>query len=426
MTAFCRDCLAEADDATPGARCRACGSPRMIRHPELHDLSLAHIDCDAFYAAVEKRDDPSLEDKPLIIGGGRRGVVSTACYVARMNGVRSAMPMFKALKLCPDATVMRPNMRKYAAVSREVRALMLETTPLVEPLSIDEAFLDLSGTRRLHKRSPAMTLAYLARAVEDSIGITLSIGLSYNKFLAKLASDLDKPRGFQVIGRAEAMDFLANRPVSDIWGVGKSLQKKLARNGISRIGQLRRLPETELVARYGSIGRRLAAFSRGDDERSVKPNAGAKSISSETTFRTDLDDADTLAKVLWPLCEKVSERLKKNDLAGRTITLKMKTAGFATRTRSHSLPYPTQLAEVLYREAEPLLRREADGTAFRLIGIGATSLTGARDADPPDLLDPRKDRLKQVEQAMDSVRARFGGEAIVKGRGFSGSRDDKD
>ncbi len=425
MSGFCRDCFAPAAAAGPAERCAACGSPRLLAHAELGSLALAHIDCDAFYAAVEKRDDPSLANKPLIIGGGRRGVVSTACYVARMYGVHSAMPMFKARKLCADAVVMPPNMKKYAAVSREVRALMLAATPLVEPLSIDEAFLDLAGTRRLHGHAPAETLARLAATVEREIGITLSVGLSYNKFLAKLASDLDKPRGFSVIGRAEAIDFLAPRPVGDIWGVGRSLRQKLKRAGIGRIGDLRRHDEAELVARYGAIGHRLAAFSRAEDPRRVDPNTAAKSISAETTFAADIAEPDRLAAVLWPLCEKVSERLKAKDLAGRTVTLKLKTAAFASLTRSHSLPYPTQLAEMLYREATPLLARAADGTAFRLIGIGASALSGSRDADPPDLLDPRQDRLKQVEQAIDSVRARFGDAAIGKGRGFAGADDGK-
>ncbi len=423
MSAFCRDCLAPAEAAAAGDRCARCGSPRLLDHPELAELTLAHIDCDAFYAAIEKRDDPTLENRPVIIGGGRRGVVSTACYVARMNGVRSAMPMFKALRLCPDAVVIRPEMRKYQAVSRAVRALMAQVTPMVEPLSIDEAFLDLAGTGRLHGLSAARTLAALADRVEREIGITVSIGLSYNKFLAKLASDLDKPRGFAVIGRAEAVEFLAPRAVGDIWGVGRALQRRLGADGIDRIGQLRRFDESELVARYGAIGRRLAAFSRGRDPRQVTPHAPAKSISAETTFDTDLAGAEQLLARLWPLCEKVSERLKRNGLAGRTITLKLKTARFASRTRSLGLAHPTQLAEVLYREAVPLVAKETDGTEFRLIGIGLSALGDAADADPPDLLDPRGGRMKQVERAIDTVRARFGGDAIGKGRGIGG-RDD--
>ena len=187
----------------------SCGSPRLVRHPELAHLAIAHVDCDAFYAAIEKRDNPALRDKPLIVGGGHRGVVATACYIARTYGVRSAMPMFEARRLCPHAEVVRPDMAKYAAAGREVRARMLDLTPLVEPLSIDEAFLDLSGTARLHGLAPAKTLARFAKRVEAEIGITVSIGLSHNKFLAKVASDLDKPRGFSVLGAGEAAAFLA-------------------------------------------------------------------------------------------------------------------------------------------------------------------------------------------------------------------------
>ena len=222
---FCRDCTAlQQSDAR---RCERCGSPRLARHPELYRLRLAHIDCDAFYAAVEKRDNPALKDKPVIVGGGKRGVVSTACYIARIKGVRSAMSMFKALEACPEAVVIPPDMEKYARVGREVRAMMQALTPLVEPLSIDEAFLDLTGTERLHGRPPAMVLADFARNVEKEIGITVSAGLSYCKFLAKVASDFRKPRGFSVIGEDEAMGFLAGQPVTLIWGVGKAFAATL-------------------------------------------------------------------------------------------------------------------------------------------------------------------------------------------------------
>ncbi len=416
--ALCRDCDAAPEDLGRGERCPSCHSPRLVRHPELHRLSLAHVDCDAFYAAVEKRDDPALANKPVIVGGGRRGVVSAACYVARTYGIHSAMPMFKALKACPDAVVLRPDMAKYAAVSRELRALMLELTPLVEPLALDEAFLDLSGTERLHRRSAARTLVRLARRVETEVGITVSIGLSYNKSLAKVASDLDKPRGFAVIGRAEARDFLAPKPVSLVWGVGKALRRRLAADGIASIGQLAAADEDELVARYGAIGRRLARFARGEDDRTVEPNAPAKSVSAETTFDRDLDDPAELEAVLWRLSEKVAGRLKRTDLAGLTVTLKLKTADFRLRTRSRRLAQPTQLAEALFRAARPLLGREADGTRFRLIGVGASGLVSGSEADAPDLLDPEAARRAEVEHAIDAVRAKLGADAIGKGRGL--------
>ena len=417
---LCRECGTAV--AATAARCAACGSPRVVRHAELDALSIAHLDCDAFYATVEKRDDPSLADQPVIVGGGRRGVVAACCYVARTYGIHSAQPMFKALKLCPHAAVIRPNMAKYAAVGRAVRELLLETTPLVEPISIDEAFLDLSGTERLHHGSPARTLALLARRIERDIGITVSIGLSYNKFLAKVASDLDKPRGFAVIGRAEAMAFLAPRPATLIWGVGKALMKTLERDGITRIETLQTMDEKTLVMRYGAIGHRLFNFARGQDGRHVEPGGVAKSVSAETTFDEDLSDAAALKGRLWPLCEKVAARLKDKDIAGRVVTLKLKTADFRIRARSATLPAPTQLAEVLYRIGADLLEAEATGAAFRLIGIGASGLEADSDADPVDLLDPKGAHQARVERAIDAVRARLGADAIGKGRGLMGER----
>jgi len=416
VSALCRDCLREF--AAAAKRCPDCGSPRILSHPELGQLSIAHLDCDAFYAAIEKRDDPSLRDKPVIVGGGRRGVASTACYVARLYGVRSAMPMFKALKLCPDAVVIRPNMAKYAKAGAEVLALMRAKTPLVEPLSIDEAFLDLSGTAALHHGSPARTMAALALEIERQLAITVSIGLSYNKFLAKVASDLDKPRGFAIVGRAEAIGFLATRPVSLIWGVGKSLQERLAADGIAGIAQLQQKDETDLVRRYGVMGRRLYRFARGEDSRAVDPEAPTKSISAETTFETDIRSAEKLGEELWPLCERVSRRLKRSGFSGRTVTLKLKTADFQIVTRRTTLPDPTQLAERLYQAAQPLLKREADGRLFRLIGVGASDLGDPADADPIDLADPTGARRKQIEQAIDAVRDKLGTGAIAKGRGF--------
>jgi DNA polymerase-4 len=419
MTALCRDCAAPVDESALGAaepRCPACGAPRLFRHGELDSLSIAHLDCDAFYATVEKRDNPAIADRPVIVGGGRRGVVSACCYVARIYGVRSAMPMFKALKACPDAVVIHPDMAKYQRVGREVRQLMLTTTPLVEPLSIDEAFLDLTGTEKLHGMSPARTLMRLARRIEAEIGITVSIGLSYNKFLAKVASDLDKPRGFSAIGRADALDFLRPRPASLIWGVGPALKARLAADGIATIGQLQTRDERELTARYGAIGRRLARFARGIDDRKVDPDGPTKSISAETTFDGDIADAARLAHELWPLCETVSERLKRSKLAGRAVTLKLKTSAFKNVTRSRHLGAPTQLAELLYRTALPLLEAEANGPKYRLIGIGAADLTDAAEADPPDLFDPAGQRRARVERAIDAVRAKLGEKSIAKGR----------
>ena len=413
---LCRDCgcLPPADAGT----CPACGSARVLRQPELHDLAIAHLDCDAFYAAIEKRDRPELADVPVIVGGRHRGVVAACCYVARTYGVRSAMPTYRALRLCPEATVVRPDMKKYAAVGRQVRAMMLDLTPLVEPLSIDEAFMDLSGTRSLHRASPAATLAALARRVEREISIAVSIGLSYNKFLAKIASDLDKPRGFAVIGRAEARPFLAGKPVGLLWGVGDVLRNRLARDGIATIGQLARLDEAELVARYGKIGRRLFQCAHGEDDRPVDPDREAKSMSSEITLGEDLSDAARLRPILWPLAETVARRMKKAGVAGSGVTLKLKTADFRILTRARRLNTPTQSAEEMFRAAEPLLAREADGRALRLIGIGAHGLIEARSVVQGDLFGGVGRENDRIDKAVDALRDRFGEDAIVRGRGF--------
>ena len=322
MPALCRDCLTYFPD-DPGRRCPECGRPRVRSHAELDRLAIAHMDCDAFYASVEKRDDPGLADRPLIVGGGRRGVVSTCCYIARLAGVRSAMPMFRALKLCPDAVVMRPRMEVYAAVSRQIRAMMEELTPLIEPLSLDEAFLDLSGTERLMGAPPALSMARLARRIERELGISVSVGLSHCKYLAKVASDLDKPRGFSVIGKEETLDFLAPRPVRSIWGLGTALAKRLEGDGIHRIADLRPIGAKELTARYGSIGRRLYELSVGIDTRRVDPSDGAKSISSETTFETDISDPDPLIGHLWRLAVRTSDRARCDNASQTGAALKL-------------------------------------------------------------------------------------------------------
>ena len=384
-TSLCRICLASLDTDFLGNRCGKCGSPSIIRHPELHELTIAHIDCDAFYASVEKRDNPSLADKPVIIGGGQRGVVAAACYVARLYGIRSAMPMFKAKQACPDAIVINPNMSKYKAVGEQIRELMREVTPFVQPLSIDEAFLDLTNIAAESGSSAAMRLAALVLRIEQKVGIHASIGLSYNKFLAKIASDLDKPRGFAVIGHAEARDFLADKSVNMLWGVGRSLAGKLRRDGITKIGQLQRMEEQELATKYGVIGSRLYHFSRGRDPRKVEPNLKTKSISAETTFESDISDFDALMERIVPLCHTVAQRLKSKELAGHGVTIKLKQSDFRLITRSRRLTSPTQKMEIIYRAAKWLIKREASGCRFRLIGIGVDDLTNASDADPPDL-----------------------------------------
>lgn len=413
---LCRSCGWTARSAVRPPRCGRCGSPRLTAHEELFDLSIAHVDCDAFYASIEKRDDPSLRDRPLIIGGGHRGVVSTCCYIARQSGVRSAMPMFTARKLCPDAVIIPPNMAKYVGVSREVRTLMDRLTPLVEPLSIDEAFLDLTGTEALHQATPAEVLSGFARDVEDKVGVTISIGLSHNKFLAKVASDLDKPRGFAIIGRAETMSFLAAQPVDLIYGVGKVFAESLRRDGYETIGQLQRAAPEDLMRRYGESGARLARLARGEDARAVSPDGEMKTVSAETTFNADLATFEELSTELLALSERLSERLKAKGIVGDTVTLKLKSAGFKLRTRARHVAMPTQLASVLYETGSQLLAREIDGTAFRLIGIGVSGITEAEGIDPTDLIEPGIGRRAAAERAMDSVRTRFGRDAVIRGK----------
>jgi DNA polymerase-4 len=413
--AFCRDCLA---DARPDASCEACGSTRVLAHPELATLAIAHLDCDAFYASIEKRDDPSLAGLPVIVGGGTRGVVSTCCYIARRYGVRSAMPMFQARKLCPNAVVIKPRMSLYVETARAIRKLMRDLTPLVEPLSLDEAYLDLSGTSRIHGMVPAKTMAKLALAIEEQLGITVSIGLSGNKFLAKLASELDKPRGFAAIGMGEAKSFLRDKPVSIIRGAGKVLALKLERDGFSTIGKLQDADSRDLANRYGATGLWLARIARAEDSRPVDPGGEMKTISSETTFNSDLSSLAELEAILWRQAERVSARAKNYGLAGRTVVLKLKTARFRLLTRSASLDAPTQLADKIFRVAQAALKREANGQRFRLLGVGISNLSPAVEADQTNLLDPLTDKRAAAERAMDRIRAKFGGEAVNKGRGL--------
>jgi DNA polymerase-4 len=383
MAALCRDCCIPFRSGTD---CPRCGSARVVEHAELLDLCIAHIDCDAFYASVEKRDHPELADKPVIVGHpGGRGVVTTACYVARKYGPRSAMPMFKALELCPHAVVIPPDMAKYRRVSAAIRELFAKATPLVEPLSLDEAYLDLSPGVRLVDRPPAVLLARLQRAIERRLGITVSAGLSYNKFLAKMASDRNKPRGFSVIGRAEARTLLAPMPVGALFGVGAATARRMEEAGITTIGQLQGMAEAELVTRFGKFGRALFLMARGEDSRRITPDRPTKSVSNETTFARDIRDPAQLAATLAPLAEKVAGRLERAGLAGRTVVLKLKTADFKVLTRNHRLPAATNRAGQLLRVSGAMLEREADGRAFRLIGIGVADLCAAAEADPPDL-----------------------------------------
>lgn len=414
ITRLCRDCGEAMAD-----RCSSCGSSRALEHAELGALSIAHVDCDAFYCSVEKRDNPELRDKPIVVGGGRRGVVSAACYHARIYGIRSAMPMFQALKRCPNLTVVRGDMAKYAREGRRIRALMSELTPLVQPLSIDEAFLDLTGTMRLHGRTPAQSLIRLQRRILDEVGVTVSVGLSYNKFLAKTASDLDKPHGFAVLGRGDAQAFLDKQEVGFIYGIGPAFAAKLNAAGLHTIADVRRWDDKRLAQRFGDHGLRLARLSRGEDHRKVNPVSTRKSVSAETTFSTDISDLEALKDKLWQVCMKTADRSKAKALAGTVVTLKLKTARFKSITRRRTLAQPVQLADAIFHALEPLLESEVAKarTSYRLIGAGISGLC-APAGDAPDLLDAKAAKRAKAERASDIARAKFGADAVLTGRGL--------
>ncbi|HBS23201.1 MULTISPECIES: DNA polymerase IV [Thalassospira] len=367
------------------APCPVCGGKRGIAHAELPELFIGHLDCDAFYASIEKRDRPELMDQPVIIGGGHRGVVSTCCYVARKFGVRSAMPAFKARELCPDGVFLKPDMAKYQREGYRVRDMMRAITPDIEPLSIDEAFLDLTNAQGTHGKTAAECLIDLQAEIRREVGITVSIGLSYNKFLAKIASDLNKPFGFSMIGTAEAVSFLADKPVRMMWGVGPAMERKLRDDGITTIGQMQQLDIHALQGRYGSIGKRFFHFSRGQDNRRVEQSSERKSLSSETTFNEDISDLDELVDIAKRLTARVASDLARKEIAGHTVVLKLKSADFKTRTRNMRLTYPTLREDLILETALTLLKKEVDGTRYRLLGVGVADLFPAETADPADL-----------------------------------------
>ena len=417
MTKICRDC----GSVVLKNDCQACQSSRIISHAEILSLSIAHVDCDAFYCSVEKRDNPELANKPVIVGGGQRGVVSAACYHARIYGVHSAMPMFKALKLCPHAIVVRGDMNKYAREGAKIRSMMEDLTPLVEPLSIDEAFLDLSGTERIHNQSPAQSLISLQNKILKNVGVTVSVGLSYNKFLAKTASDHDKPNGFAIIGRTEALDFLADKPVGFIYGVGPAFTRSLKKSGILTIADVRRQSDKSMAEKFGDMGLHLAKLARAEDYRPVKSTSKRKSVSAENTFNEDISDIEVLKDKLWQVCLKTADRSKAKNLAGTVVTFKLKTQQFETITRRRTLPQPVQLADVIFRTCLPLLEKEANGRKFRLIGSGISGLTSPV-GDSGDLLDPDAIKRGMAERASDKARAKFGKDAVMTGRGFKLSK----
>ena len=414
MPSLCRKCF---NTFTEEGRCPICNSPLVVSHDELFSLNIAHMDCDAFYASVEKRDNPELADKPVIIGGGRRGVVSTACYIARICGVKSAMPMFKALEKCPDAVVIRPRMKLYAEISQQIRVLMTDITPMVEPLSLDEAFMDLSGTHKLHGVPPAVMLAKLMDRISGKLGLTGSIGLSHNKFLAKIASDLNKPNGYSIIGEAETGSFLKDKSVRLIWGVGSSAQKSLEKAGIRTFSDLLRWDRKDLAKKFGSMGDRLWFLAKGQDARIVSNNDRVKSISNETTLFENTSDLRVLEGHLWRLCEKVSSRAKSKGLAGSVVILKLKSSNHKLITRRLTLRDPTHLADILFRSTYPLMKASISNGPFRLVGVGLTGLCFASEAErEPELLDNGALKRIKVERVTDEIREKYGDEAVIKGR----------
>ena len=414
ITSICRECLSTFDSKV--LYCANCESLNLISHKEIEKLDIAHVDCDAFYASIEKRDNPKLKNSAVIIGGGKRGVVATACYLARIKGVRSAMPMYKALKLCPSAIIIKPNMSKYRDASRKIQNLMNQLTPLTEPISLDEAFLDLSGTKKLHKKIPAVLLAELSKKINQEVGISVSIGLSYNKFLAKICSDLDKPKGFSLLGRGDSKKFLSSQPVEILWGVGKILKRKLNDDGIKTISQIEDLGIKEVINRYGSIGSHIYSLSQGKDLRRVVPQRQIKSISHETTFENDISDKEVLEKKLWSLCEKVSKRSKEKGLGGQTITLKLKTKEFKLISRSCTIDEPTQIGELIFQNSKTLLDREDEKIKYRLIGVGISNLKDSELCDLYDLINISKTKNAKIEYAIDDIRNKFGKDLIKKGR----------
>jgi len=396
---LCRDCGALAHSASAPTSCAQCGSPRVVAHPELAQLAIAHVDCDAFYASVEKRDRPELADEPVIVGGGQRGVVLTACYIARRFGVRSAMPMARALQLCPGASVVRPDMEKYRRESRRIRELMEALSPRVESVSIDEAYLDLSESGK--GEPPARSLARLALQVEKRIGVTISIGLAPNKMLAKIASDCGKPRGFYVIGESDKLAVLAPMKVSALPGIGPVMTRKLEEMGYPTIAALRAAKLDELTHRFGRWGRSLLARAHGEDARRVGFGRGRNvSIGAERTFAKDLAKFEDIMAVVETISQRVAERLARADLAATSLTLKLRRHDRYTTTHACRLHDPTQRADVILAAVTPVLRLKIDGTRYRLVGVTAHDLVAGALADPPDLFDQNVRTAKPIPTAL--------------------------
>jgi DNA polymerase-4 len=380
-------------------------------------ITILHVDMDAFYASVEQRDHPELRGQPVIVGGiGGRGVVSAASYEARTFGVHSAMPMATAHRLCPRGNYLPVRMKHYAAISRQIREIFVSFTPLVEPLSLDEAFLDVSGCEALFGPAPDIARR-IKSAIKTEVGLIASVGVAPNKFLAKLASDYGKPDGFVVLTPDRVAEFLAPLPVSRIWGVGPKGEKRLHSLGIHTIGQLAVLPEPVLIERFGEVGLAIGLLAHGRDNRLVVPDREAKSISTETTFAHDIGDRRVLRVWLLDLVDDLAGRLRREGLHARTVDVKIRSSDFRTRTRSVTLAEATNLTNVLWKTAAELFERSLsrDFLPVRLLGVGATKLVRDPCVQRGLFDDESREKQGALDQAIDAIREKFGSSAIRRG-----------
>lgn len=382
------------------------------------DTPIIHVDMDAFFASVEMRDNPQYRDKPVIIGGDPRrdvrSVVSTASYEARKFGVHSAMPLMQAYRLCPQGIFLRGNMARYGEVSRQIMQIFARYTPLVEPLSVDEAFLDVSGCEGLFG-PPVAIAARIQEDIEQELQLTASVGVAPNKFLAKLASDLEKPRGFTVIRPDEVEAVLTPLPVEKLWGVGEKTAVKLRSMGIDTVGQLASLPENLLTAAFGKMGAALRYLARGEDCRTVETSRAAKSISRETTFPRDVTDMDRLRTVILELADDVACTLRASQFLAGTVTLKLRYGNFETLTRQGPLPAPACLTMPIYNKALELLAKvNLQGRGIRLIGVGTGGLVNSQGSRQLSFFeDPGLAKEEKIAEAIDRVSARYGS-GVVK------------
>ena len=414
---ICRDC---AKHSLLESKCQECNSPRILKLDDLLSLKIAHIDCDAFYASIEKSQNPHLINKPVIVGGGQRGVVTTCCYIARIKGIKSAMPIFKAKKLCPEAIIIPPRMSLYKHISNLIFKKFYQLTPSVETIAFDEAYLDFSGTYQLFKKTPAELLVKLAIEIEKELNITVSIGLSENKFLSKLASSFSKPKGFTVIRSSEKSEFLKKLHIKNIPGIGPKFQKKLEKNSIVKIEDIVNQKPEVLLSKFGKYGLTIWNLAKGIDERKVEASSVRKSISKETTFETDVSDLKILKKTFWILAEEVSEILKNKNILAKSLTIKLKRHNFKIITNTQTFKEPTILAEDLYQVAISLLKKRLELIPFRLIGISTSKFSFEKQETFTNFYSNSKLRkIEKTEYAMDKIRQKFGKQIIKKGRALN-------